>query len=121
MVCPPAETEDVNAQVVAALGGLHVLERRLVDLCYCQEKTLTQAAKELGIGRPWASRLHARALAALRTAVRANSLLSLPPSSRNDRLAPDQPSVVSRGFRARDRHDVIIAGGVASDAGGPSS
>jgi RNA polymerase sigma factor FliA len=113
MVCPPTETEDVNAQVAAALGGLPVLERRLVDLCYYQEKTLTQAAKELGIGRPWASRLHARALAALRTLVRANSFLSLPPSSRNSRLAPDRPSGVSRGFSARDRHDLMIEGGVA--------
>jgi RNA polymerase sigma factor FliA len=113
MVCPPTETDDVNAQVAAALGGLPVLERRLVDLCNYQEKTLTQAAKELGIGRPWASRLHARALAALRTAVRANSFLSLPPSSRNSRLAPDRPSGVSRGFSARDRHDLMIEGGVA--------
>jgi RNA polymerase sigma factor FliA len=113
MVCPPTETEDVNAQVAVALGGLPVLERRLVDLCYYQEKTLTQAAKELGIGRPWASRLHARALAALRTAVRANSFLSLPPSSRNSRLAPDRPSDISRGFRARDRRDLMIARGVA--------
>jgi RNA polymerase sigma factor FliA len=113
MVCPPTETEDVTAEVAAALGGLPVFERRLVDLCYYQEKTLTQAAKELGIGRPWASRLHARALAALRTAVRANSFRSLPPSSRNSRLAPDRPSDISRGFRARDRRDLLIAGGVA--------
>ena len=113
MVCPPIETEDISAKVAAALRGLPVLERQLVDLCYYQEKTLTQAAKELGIGRPWASRLHARALAALRTAVRADSFLSLPPSSRNIRLAPDRPSGVSRGFRARDRHDLMIAEGVA--------
>jgi RNA polymerase sigma factor FliA len=69
MVCTPADTEDVNGRLAAALRGLPRLERRLVDLCYYQEKTLTHAAKELGIGRPWASRVHARALVALRTAV----------------------------------------------------
>jgi RNA polymerase sigma factor for flagellar operon FliA len=65
MVCPPTETEEIRAQVSAALRGLPALERRLVDLCYYQEKTLTQAAREVGIGRPWASRLRARALASL--------------------------------------------------------
>jgi RNA polymerase sigma factor for flagellar operon FliA len=72
MVCPPAETEDVNLRVAAALRDLPRLERRLVDLCYYQEKTLTQAAKELGIGRPWASRVHARALATLGAAIGSN-------------------------------------------------
>lgn len=72
MICPRAETEDVNVRVAAALGGLPRLERRLVDLCYYQDKTITQAAKELGIGRPWASRLHARALATLGAAIGSN-------------------------------------------------
>jgi hypothetical protein len=48
---------------------LSLLERRLVELHHYQEKTITQAAKELKIGRPRASRLHARALATLRAAV----------------------------------------------------
>ena len=72
MVCPAVETEDVNMRVAAALRGLPRLERWLVDLCYYQDKTITQAAKELGIGRPWASRLHARALASLRAAIGSN-------------------------------------------------
>ena len=67
--------DDVNEQVAAALRGLPVLERRLVELRHYQEKTITQAAKELGICRPWASRLHARALAALRAALEGKSLL----------------------------------------------
>ncbi len=65
MVCPPVETEDV----AAALRGLSLLERRIVELHHYQEKTITQAARELRIGRPRASRLHARALATLRAAV----------------------------------------------------
>jgi DNA-directed RNA polymerase specialized sigma24 family protein len=59
-------------RVAAAVRGLPRLERRIVELCYYQEKTITQAAKELGVGRPWASRLHARTLAALRAAIGSN-------------------------------------------------
>lgn len=43
--------------------------RRVVELHHYQEKTITQAAKELRIGRPRASRLHARALVTLRAAI----------------------------------------------------
>jgi len=69
MVCPPTETEDVADQVAVALRCLPVLERRVVELHHYQDKTITQAAKELRIGRPRASRLHARALVTLRAAV----------------------------------------------------
>jgi DNA-directed RNA polymerase specialized sigma24 family protein len=69
MVCPPIETEDVAGPVAAALRRLSVLERRIVELHRYQEKTITEAAKELNIGRPRASRLHARALVTLRAAV----------------------------------------------------
>jgi RNA polymerase sigma factor for flagellar operon FliA len=69
MVCPRPEAEDVTEQVAVALQGLPVLERRVVELHHYEEKTITQAAKELRIGRPRASRLHARALVALRAAV----------------------------------------------------
>jgi hypothetical protein len=54
-------------------------ERRVVELCYREGKTLSQAAREIGIGRSWASRLRARALANLRTAVSQSP--SLPPQS----------------------------------------
>jgi RNA polymerase sigma factor (sigma-70 family) len=70
MVCPPTETGDATEQVAAALRGLPVLERRVVELHHYQDKTITQAAKELRIGRPRASRLHARALVTLRAAVK---------------------------------------------------
>jgi RNA polymerase sigma factor for flagellar operon FliA len=69
MVCPPTDSVDVYEQVAAALRGLPVLERRVVELHHYQEKTITQAAKELRIGRPRASRLHARALVTLRAAL----------------------------------------------------
>jgi RNA polymerase sigma factor for flagellar operon FliA len=69
MVCPPTDSADVHEQVAVALQGLPALERRVVELHHYEEKTITQAAKELRIGRPRASRLHARALVTLRAAV----------------------------------------------------
>ena len=69
MVCSPTDSAVVHEQVAVALRGLPVLERRVVELHHYDEKTITQAAKELRIGRPRASRLHARALVTLRAAV----------------------------------------------------
>jgi hypothetical protein len=112
MVCPSTETDDVNEQVSAAVRGLPALERRLVEIHHYQEKTITQAAKELGICRPWTSRLHARALATLRATLEEKSL-PLPPERRNGPLAPDRPEGVSRGFGARNRHRRMIGEGVA--------
>ena len=89
MVCPPIETGDVTEQVAAALQGLPVLERRVVELHHYQHKTISQTAKELGICRPWTSRLHARALAALRVALEGKPL-PLPPERRNARAAHDR-------------------------------
>jgi RNA polymerase sigma factor for flagellar operon FliA len=87
MVCPAIETGDASEQVAAALQGLPVLERRVVELHHYQDKTITQAAKELRIGRPRASRLHARALATLRAGIEQKAL-ALPPvrvGARGDR------------------------------------
>ncbi len=112
MVCPPTETEDVNTQVAVALCGLPVLERRVVELHHYQEKTITQAAKELRIGRPRASRLHARALVSLRAALEGKFLL-LPPERRNARLELDRREGVSRGFAAHDPQGGTIGEGVA--------
>jgi RNA polymerase sigma factor for flagellar operon FliA len=85
MVCPPIETEDVTARVAAALRGLPVLERRVVELHHYQEKTITQAAKELRIGRPRASRLHARALVTLRAAVEETTSYPYRPEAETER------------------------------------
>ena len=112
MVCPPIETGDTTEQVVAALQGLPMLERRVVELHHYQQKTISQTAKELGICRPWTSRLHARALAALRVALEGKSL-PLPPERRNARLELDQPEGVSRGFAAHDPRGGTIGEGVA--------
>ena len=120
MVCPSTETDDVNEQVSAALRGLPALERRLVEIHHYEEKTITQAAKELGICRPWTSRLHARALAALRAALEGKSL-SLPPERRNARLEPDRREGVSRGFAATIRMAGRSAKELPGDARGPSS
>jgi RNA polymerase sigma factor FliA len=85
MVCPTIETEDVTAQVAAALRGLPVLERRVVELHHYQEKTITQAAKELRIGRPRASRLHARALVTLRAAIEQTTSYPYRPEAETER------------------------------------
>ena len=89
MVCPPIETGDATEQVAAAVHGLPGLERRVVELHHYQHKTISQTAKELGICRPWTSRLHARALAALRVALEGKSL-PLPPERRSARAAHDR-------------------------------
>jgi RNA polymerase sigma factor FliA len=69
MVQPPVELDETRQSLVAAeLNRLPEPQRRLVDLCYFHGKTLSAAAKELGFGRSWASRLHARALGRLRAA-----------------------------------------------------
>jgi DNA-directed RNA polymerase specialized sigma24 family protein len=97
MVCPASGTEDATARVVAAVRCLPLLERRIVELHHYQDKTITAAAKELSIGRPRASRLHARALATLRAILDGDSR-SLPPSPRNASLVLDRHEGVSPGF-----------------------
>ena len=80
MVQLPLEQDDTGIALVAiGLRTLPPTERRVLDLCYREGKTLSEAAREIGIGRPWASRLRARALASLRAAV--NQSPSLPPQS----------------------------------------
>jgi len=111
MVCPPTDTADVDERIAAALRCLPVLERRIVELHHYQQKTISQAAKELGICRPWTSRLHARALAALRAALEGRSL-PLPPKRRNARLELDRREGVSCGSAAHERNGATIGEGV---------
>jgi RNA polymerase sigma factor for flagellar operon FliA len=66
---PCAEDDSLQVLVAAQLRHLPERERRLIELCYYEGKTLNQAATELGFRRSWASRLHARALATLRASV----------------------------------------------------
>ena len=88
MVQLPLEQEDTGVALVAiGLRNLRPPERRIVELCYREGKTLSQAAREIGISLPWASRLRARALANLRAAV--NQSPSLPPQSPPPKRQPD--------------------------------
>jgi hypothetical protein len=59
---------DASLETSPIAGRTHSFPT-VVELHHYQEKTITQAAKELRIGRPRASRLHARALVTLRAAV----------------------------------------------------
>jgi RNA polymerase sigma factor for flagellar operon FliA len=66
---PCAEDDSLQVLVAAHLRHLPERERRLIELCYYEGKTLSQAAAEMGFRRSWASRLVARALLALRAAI----------------------------------------------------
>jgi len=66
---PCAEDDSLEVLVTAALDRLPERERRLIDLCYFEGKTLEQAAAVMGFRRSWASRLVARALVTLRAAI----------------------------------------------------
>jgi len=59
---PVAEDDRLEVALGEELRGLPNLERRLVVLCYYQDKRLTAAARAMGVGRSWTSRLHARSL-----------------------------------------------------------
>jgi len=62
---PPPEEAQLSTQLLEGLAELPPLERRLLELCYFEGKSLCDAGAELGMQRSWASRLHARALAEL--------------------------------------------------------
>jgi RNA polymerase sigma factor FliA len=59
---PVAEDDRLEIVIRAEVRGLPDLERKLVGLCYHQDKRLTAAARAMGVGRSWTSRLHARTL-----------------------------------------------------------
>jgi RNA polymerase sigma factor for flagellar operon FliA len=63
---PVEDDDDLRTLAAANLSLLPARERRLLELRYYDGKTLSQAAREMGFRRSWASRLHARALATLR-------------------------------------------------------
>jgi RNA polymerase sigma factor for flagellar operon FliA len=75
---PVAEDDSLEVLVVAELRRLPERERRVLDLCYYGDKTLTGAALEMGNGRSWASRLHAEGLAAIRAAIETSDSVPLP-------------------------------------------
>jgi RNA polymerase sigma factor for flagellar operon FliA len=77
MVQVPVEDDDaLDALLQELTDNLSLLparQRRLLDLCCCQSKTLSQAAVEMDLCISWASRLRAQALATLRAAMQANA------------------------------------------------
>ena len=74
MVQLPGTEDDTLAVLVSAYRHrLPVRERRVLELCYHQGKSLTEAAREMRAGRSWASRLHARALKTLRAFIAENA------------------------------------------------
>ena len=92
MVQLPVEDDDaLRALAAANLSLLPARERRLLELCYYQGKTLSQAAGEMGFRRSWASRLHARALATLRAAMPAFAPYRRRSASGNKRPPPSRP------------------------------
>jgi len=63
---PVAEDDRLEIVIGEEVRKLPDLERTLVRLCYHQGKRLTAAARAMGVGRSWTSRLHARTLRMLR-------------------------------------------------------
>ncbi len=66
-------TTPFESLAAANLSLLPARERRLLELCYYDGLTLSQAGRQMGFRRSWASRLHTRALATLRTAAQVTS------------------------------------------------
>jgi RNA polymerase sigma factor for flagellar operon FliA len=94
MVTPPVDPDDTSKSLVThLLLLLPARERRLLDLCYVEGKTLSQAAKKMGFGRAWASRLHLRALVTLRAALEDGDVASDRHRVRpgNDRRSASRP------------------------------
>ena len=71
LIQPPVEPDDTLQSLVASeLQRLPARQRRLLDLHHNQGKTLSAAAREMGFGPSWASRMHAGAIATLRAAAK---------------------------------------------------
>ena len=106
MVQLPIDEDDTIQALADAIRLLSGREQRLLDLCYCEGKTLSQAARVMGFSRSWACRLHARALATLRATVPKSAAFPYrQPVTRNRetcaRLRADGSSVSPNGDSAR--------------------
>jgi RNA polymerase sigma factor FliA len=58
-----------KAELKKALGQLPPKERQLLEFHYYEDLTLEQAASKLGLSKSWASRLHAKAISKLQSAM----------------------------------------------------
>lgn len=68
------ELEDTRRVLAEALGDLEETERKLLEMFYYENLTLTEAGGRLGHTKSWASRMHARALVRLRERLRARGI-----------------------------------------------
>jgi RNA polymerase sigma factor for flagellar operon FliA len=70
MVQLPLTDDDTLAVLLSEqLNRLSARDRQLISLHYFEGKSLTEAGRQMRIRRSWASRLHARILRTLRTAL----------------------------------------------------
>lgn len=60
---------ETRGRVQAAVAALPAKEQTFLRKMYFEDKSLTQAAEEVGLSKSWASRLHARAIDLLRAAL----------------------------------------------------
>jgi RNA polymerase sigma factor FliA len=63
------ERRSVEARVAAALARLPQMERRIVEMHYYADLSFAEIGARLGICKPWAFRLHARALRQLKASL----------------------------------------------------
>lgn len=106
---PPSEGDvDLGPLLIRELQRLPERQRRVIELCFLGDKRLTQAAKEMGIRLPRASRLRKEALQRLRDAlVKSGSHVRevagpKSPAVVRNRKAPDV-SKPEGGFETRTR------------------
>jgi len=56
------DTLGLRPHLEEGLASLDDRERALIDLCYYEDKSLTEASRILGLSKSWASRIHGRAI-----------------------------------------------------------
>jgi RNA polymerase sigma factor for flagellar operon FliA len=70
------DSETRACRVAAAIAALPAAERDVVRTYYWTDNTLAQAGATLGFSKSWSSRLHARAIARMRTALERDGIRS---------------------------------------------
>ncbi len=65
-----AEQQSLNARMREAIDARPDDERHILQKCYFEDFTIDEASKQIGLSKSWGSRLHARALVALASALR---------------------------------------------------
>ncbi len=63
------ETRERDQGIQRAIASLPEKERRLLELYYYEDKSLSEAGAILGLSKSWSSRLHARAITLLQQAL----------------------------------------------------